>query len=102
MWQKSTFNVKIFLSYPGLGQKGSESVATARLAGARAPRAARAVRASSGMFEQTQEVFKRGYIRGFEQVTCRGHNLFATPPCGTAAAPCTPVTRLQLVNNQNI
>lgn len=60
-------------------------MATARLAGARAPRAARAVRASSGMFEQTQEVFKRGYIRGFEQVTCRGHNLFATPPCGTAA-----------------
>lgn len=66
-------------------------MAAASLAGPRAPRAARTARASPGMFTQTQEVFKRGYIRGFEQVTCRGHNLFATPPCGTA--PCTLVTR---------
>lgn len=40
-----------------------------------------------------EEIFESGYIRGFEQVTCRGHNLFATLSAGSWGIPCTLVTR---------
>lgn len=79
----TTSRYSFILSWFGPERSGSLSAPTLRWA---LPLLLRcAVRDSGEVCIRKPGVCNRGYIRGFEQVTCRGHNLFATPPCGTAA-----------------